>query len=554
MIIRAARFLGREITELHTAAYILGASALISSVLALLRDRLFAHTFGAGELLDVYFAAFRVPDLIFVLIASLFSAYALIPVLAGQKEEGRWRYIDTVVLGFGVLIISVSAIAYITMPYVMPALFPKLASSVDASGLVLFSRILLLQPVLLGFSNILASITQTHRQYILYATAPILYNAGIIAGIFVLYPLMGVTGLVWGVILGALLHALIQLPSAMRKGFFIKLPHLGDIRDLQSTIKLSLPRTLALGMGQVVQMVLFIMAGMLGAGSIAVFMFSYNLQAVPLAIIGASYSMAAFPTLSKMVSEGSLSDFIEQVVAASRHILFWSVPAIALMIVLRAHIVRTVLGSGEFDWTDTRLTAASFAFFSIALAANALTLLIIRAYYAAGRSYLPLVVSLGTGALAIGLASLLLFSQAEWVSLFVESLLRVEDVPGTNMLLLPFAYAFAAIVGGITFVILFEHNFGGLVRGVSRIFWESVTAAGIGGTLSYGILTVLGGIGPATTLISVMYHGMFAGLVGLMGVGMVYWFFGSPECYETIAALRKRSKVIPVQSAEETLT
>src|SRR3989338_7017629 len=210
MIMRAARFLGREIDGLHAAAYVLGASALISSVLALFRDRLFAHAFGAGATLDVYYAAFRIPDLIFVLIASLFSAYALIPMLSREDESGRWRYIDTIVFGFGGLMIAVSAVAYVLMPYIMPLLFPKLAMSSSAVDLVLLSRILLIQPILLGFSNILAAITQTYRQYFLYAVAPVLYNIGIILGLVLLYPVMGVTGLVWGVVFGAFLHALIH--------------------------------------------------------------------------------------------------------------------------------------------------------------------------------------------------------------------------------------------------------------------------------------------------------------------------------------------------------
>lgn len=551
MIVKAARLLGREIDTLHTAAYILGASALASSLLALFRDRLFAHAFGAGEVLDVYFAAFRIPDFIFILIASLFSAYALIPLLAGKEQEEQKRYIDTITLGFGALMLMVTLGAYVLTPLLMPILFPAF-DAVAIKNLVLLSRILLLQPILLGFSNILAAITQINRHYILYAATPVVYNVSIIGGLLFLYPIMGIAGLAWGVVIGALLHACIQIPSVIRSGFFNSVPRFETMHTLLYTMCISFPRTLTLGVGQLVNLLFLIVAGFLAPGSIAIFMFAYNLQAVPLAVIGASYSVAAFPTLSRMISNGEMAAFISQVVTASRHILFWSIPAIALMIVLRAHIVRVILGSGAFDWTDTRLTAAAFALFAFALAGSALTLLIIRALYAAGRSYVPLFVSLSSGVCAVGMGLALIFSHKGEAGLFLELLMRVEGVPGTTLLLLPFASAAASIMGAIVFVVLFEWNFPGFVKGISRIFWESITASGVAGILAYGILAYLGGIGPATTLFAVLYHGGLAGLVGLAGACMVYWFFGSPEFYEALAALSRSPKgTSPVQSAEE---
>src|SRR5581483_7285721 len=129
------------------------------------------------------------------------------------------------------------------------------------------------------------------------------------------------------------------------------------------------------------------------------------------------------------------------------------------------------------------------------------------------------------------------------------------DVPGTVVLVLPFSFAFATIGGAVAFIVLFERQFGGFVRGVSRIFWESLTAGGLGAGAAYMTLTLLGGIGPATTLLSVMYHGTVSGLVGIMGAGMVYWLFGSPELREAVSALARRpDTVAPVQSTEESVT
>src|SRR3989344_1779466 len=174
------------------------------------------------------------------------------------------------------------------------------------------------------------------------------------------------------------------------------------------TVAISIPRTLTLSMNQLAFVGLTVLAAALSEGSIAVFMFAFNLMSVPLVVIGASYSVAAFPTLASALSKGRVSEFIEYVATAARYVLFWSLPAVALIVVLRAHIVRVVLGSGSFDWTDTRLTAAVFAILILSLAAQGLSLLLTRAYYAAGRTFVPFFISVGSCAATIILAGVFL--------------------------------------------------------------------------------------------------------------------------------------------------
>ena len=132
------------------------------------------------------------------------------------------------------------------------------------------------------------------------------------------------------------------------------------------------------------------------------------MQSVPLAIVGASYSLAAFPTLAGLWTKGDTRTFVSTLSTAMRHIFFWSVPALVLFVVLRAQIVRTVLGSGAFDWSDTRLTAASLALFAVSVVAQSAILLLTRAYYAAGKTRAPLFIAFG-GAL-ITVCSAFLFS------------------------------------------------------------------------------------------------------------------------------------------------
>ncbi len=557
MIHFAWRALSGEIRTMHAAALLLAGSAALSAVLALVRDRLLAHTFGAGASLDVYYAAFRIPDLIFVLVASLFSAYVLIPELARRDGlDAERRYIDTVVLGFGVCMLVVGTLAYSTAPSLLQMLFPELMQGAQGDMLLALTRLLLLQPLFLGLSNVWAAVTQHRRLYAWYAFAPVVYNLGIVAGIVFFYPLFGMYGLGLGVVGGAVLHMLVQLPAVRRSGFFGHIPTYESYVTVVRTMKISLPRTLALSATHIVVLGMLILAAGLSVGSVAVFSLAFNLQAVPLAIIGASYSVAAFPTLARMFAEGNKEQYVLQVANAARHIIFWSVPALALLVVLRAHIVRTVLGSGNFDWTDTRLTAATLALFACALTAQALTLLLARAYYAAEHSYTPFVISVCAGGISLlsGYGLLKVFTDAS-VLTFVEELLRVRDVSGVEVLALPLAFSLGAVLGAVFLILRFERDFGGFTEKISRTVWESITAAGVAGASAYAVLWFLGGISAATTLPAVLLHGTASGVVGVLAAGLSYVLTGSVEARELYAALRLggRKEHTPVQSTEETL-
>lgn len=550
----ALSFFTSEIRGLQAAAYILAISSLLSSILALLRDRVLAHLFGAGIELDLYYAAFRIPDLVFIGIGALVSAYMLIPELSRRDETAQKRYLDTVIAGFSILVVIASAVAYVLAPLILQKFFPALTVGDSFATLTLLTRILLVQAILLGFSNIAAAVTQFKHRYALYAASPIVYNLGIVAGALFLYPLYGLPGLVWGVVIGAALHLGIQLPPAMRDGFFIRFPHFKESRAFFDTIRISMPRALALSMNQLAFFGLLSLAGALSVGSISIFMFAYNLQGVPLSIIGASYATAAFPTLAYAFSRGDNDVFLAQVYLAARQILFWSLPVIAIMVVLRAHIVRAVLGSGAFDWTDTRLTAAALALFVISLAAQGLTLLLIRAFYASGRTLAPFLVSLMTAIVTVllGVTFLQMVGNPS-AGNFLEALLRVEGVPGSSVLVLALAYATSSIIGVLVLALYFESRFGNFFSETRRVWWQSLCAALGAGIFSYLTLHAIGDIEIGSTLGSILLRGATAGLSGCAAAVFVYYLLGSRELAENVATLRRRlwREVEPVASAEQ---
>ena len=547
------KFFSSEVRGLHMAAYVLALSAILSSLLALLRDRLLAHTFGASATLDLYYAAFRIPDLLFVVTASLVSAYVLIPEILKREGEAQRQYLDTVIVWFSLFVLVVAVIAEFLAPALLAILFPRFVAEGHLPELVLLTRILLAQPIILGLSNIFAAVTQAYHRYALYAATPLLYNVGIILGVVVLYPIFGISGLAWGVIVGALMHLGIQMPTVLADGFFKSFPRMQPLSTLRSLVSISVPRSLALSMGQLSFLGLIGLAGALTAGSISVFMFAYNLQAAPLAVIGASYSVAAFPKLAQMFSRGEREEFLAHVSIAARHIFFWSLPAIALIVVLRAYIVRIVLGSGAFDWTDTRLTAAALALLCVSLVSQSLTLLLVRGYYASGRTSVPFFMSAATAisAVALGFAFLNIF-QDPLVLRAVEVLLRVRGVAGSSVLALPFAYSITAILGALFLSIHFNRTFGGFFARTSRTLTESIAAALAGGVGAYIALSFFGDITPLSTTAGVMMRGGIGCIAGLLCIAAVYHFIGNEEFKETIGALRRRAlPVQPIVSAED---
>ncbi len=528
-----------EVRGMHQAAYLLALFALLSQLLALVRDRLLAGSFGASEMLDVYYAAFRVPDLLFATVASLLSLYALMPVLVRLEREGKGSvgFLSKILLLFFVAMGAVAAVLFVLAPQLAVLVAPGL----NHDSLVLLMRVLLLQPILLGASNILASLTQLRHRFVLYAVSPLLYNLGIIFGIVALYPRMGLEGLAWGVVLGALLHLLIQVPF-----FYSERGARTTLREAASNlgevVGLSLPRTLALSMGQVSLLILTAMASFLSPGSIAIFTFAFNLQAVPLAIIGVSYSVAAFPTLSRLHAAGERGEFLRHVEAALRHMLFWAIPATVFVIVLRAQLVRTILGVGAFDWEATRLTAAALALFVVSLCAQSVALLLARGYYAAGRTARPLhfaLLGVLVSVLSASLLSTLFHASPIWRG-FLEAMLRVADLPGTTVLMLALGYCLGALVQAAAGLFFFSGDFNFSLGPLRRLAFESFGAAMIGGAVAYATLAFVGNYVDIDTTVGIVTQGFLGGISGLLVTAGVLALLGNRELIEAYGSLRRR--------------
>lgn len=546
MVEKIFRFLGRDAGSIHHAAYLLAFSALFSQVLGIFRDRLLASTFGAGSLLDVYYAAFKVQDFIFYVVASLLSLAVLIPLLSeAVKDEGgvlkAKKLLNSLFTITFFIVGLVSILAFFLAPTLIKFLFPGLWSSPYTETLISLTRLLLISPFFFSLSGILASVVQLHNRFYITSLSPILYNFGIIIGVVFFYPLWGVYGLGYGVLLGAFFHMVVQVPFVIKQKL---LPHftleiLWD--DLRQVMKLAIYRGIGLGSQQVMLIFLLGLATTIAVGSVSIMTFAQNLQGIPLTLIGAAYSVATFPVLTRFFSNGDKQAFIDQLKSATRHIIFWSFPAIALFIVLRAQVVRVVLGSGSFDWVDTRLTAACLALFAVSIIFQGLSLLFVRAYYASGRNKEALLVGVFS-ALCTALfayAGLYIFEHSLFVRHFMEALLRVEGLNGTSIIMLPLAYSVGAFINAFLLAVFLRRDFSFRFETWDTVF-HSFAASVFMGFVAYQFLDYFGSLFNINTFVGIFSQGALAGILGIGAGVLLLSMLKNREYQETVKALHKQ--------------
>lgn len=548
MVKKLLSLIHKEFSGITEAAFLLAGFAFLSQLLGLVRDRSFAHVLGASGTLDVYYASFRIPDLMFNSVSTMVSITVLLPFvidrLKGDENNtsAARAFLSQVFSGFLALMAVVSVILFVLMPDIAPFIAPGF-DSVQMYELVLTSRVMLLSPIFLGLSNLFGTVTQLYRKFFVYALAPVLYNAGIIAGIYFFYPSMGVIGLGIGVVIGAILHMLIQLPVLYSHSFAPTIVQSVDRKLLKEVALLSLPRTLGLSLNSLALLVLIAIASSMDEGSISIFSFAYNLQAVPISIIGVSYSVAAFPTLAKAFSLGKLDEFRHSIMTSMRQIIFWSMPVIVLFVVLRAQIVRVILGTGMFTWDDTRLTAAALALFAFSVVAQSLIVLLTRGYYAAGRTKRPLVVNIvfTLSEIVFAYGFLLLYDSTPFFAHFIDSLLRVDGIDGTRILMLPLGYACGIIVNAFALWIMFRKDyFSEIKTAIKRVGFESVASSLILGFVAYKALSLLDDIVDINTFWGIFLQGFIAGIIGLIAWAGVLYLLKSRELSEVAQALHRK--------------
>jgi putative peptidoglycan lipid II flippase len=389
----ARNLINRKQTNILSAASIIMAMVFTSRVLGLVRDRLLTGKFPTNEL-GVYFASFRLPNLIFEMLVVGTVSTAFIPVFSEYlvKKSKRDAFsIASSVINLSSLLVLLLIIPLLVFTPTISRFFAPGFNPTQISDMTYYTRILLIAQILpLLVGNFLTGVLQSYKHFLLPAIAPVVYNLGTIIGIVFLSPYFGLFGVILGVVLGAFFFLAIQIPQvkALKYRHFFVFDYKKE--GVAKIFKLAIPRTLSLGISQIDLTIDLILASVLGASSIAVFTFAQHLQQVPVGLFGLTISQATLPTLSQYKQMKSYKDTF---LASWHQIIFLVLPASVILAVLRIPAVRLVFGSARFDWEATVLTAKTLSFFAISLFAQASVHLFIRAFFSLQDSKTPVVTS-----------------------------------------------------------------------------------------------------------------------------------------------------------------
>lgn len=394
---RAVILFQKKQTSIFSAAVVIMATVAASRLLGLIRDRMLAGRFTADEL-GIYFAAFRLPNLIFELLVMGALSTAFIPVISGliaKNKEQEAFHVASSVINIGILaFLIVATILFIFSRTVAKIIAPGFNDE-ELSRLVIFTRIMLFGQVLpLLIGNFLTGILQSYKLFIVPALAPVIYNIGIIGAIIFLTPTLGLYAPVWGVVIGAILFLIIQTPLVYSVGYRYQVTADYKNKDVRTVGKLMLPRTFGMAVSQIDTTVDLILASLLGARNVTIFNFAQHLQLVPIGLFGIPIATAALPSLSASNMNKSKNEFSNLLINSFNQILFLVLPASVILIVLRIPLVRLVFGAERFDWPATVITGQTLAAFSISLAAQSIVHLLTRAFYAQHDSKTPVVIGI----------------------------------------------------------------------------------------------------------------------------------------------------------------
>lgn len=384
----------RQNSTLSAASVIMLAVSL-SRILGLIRDWLLVTRF-TPELLGVYIAAFRIPNMIFELLVMGALTSAFIPVFTTYLDtKGKIQAfkVASSVINIGLILFAIFAFFMLIFTKEISRFLAPGFDSSEIKLMVSFTRIIMIAqvfPLIIG--TFFTGILQSYKNFLLPALAPVVYNLGIIAGIIFLSPFIGLYGPIFGVVMGAILFVAVQTPMVFSLGFR---PQLNlDLKNpgTREIGKLMLPRTVGLAVSQIDTTIDLILSSLLGSVAVTVFNFAQHLQQVPIGIFGASIAQASLPTLSSTFAQKNMEEFKKVFFASFHQILFFIVPISSILVVLRFPIVRLVFGiKSLLDLTTTLEISKTLAFFSVSLFAQALVQLITRGFYAVHDSKTPVI-------------------------------------------------------------------------------------------------------------------------------------------------------------------
>jgi len=391
---------------------------LLGQLAGLARSILVAGTFGASPDLDAFTAANRVSETLFLLVAGGALGSAFIPtftgLLARSQKDSAWR-LASALANAVILILSLLAVllALFTPQVVRYALAPGFSEKPELFALtVSLLRIQLISTVLFGLGGLIVGILNAHQVFLIPALTPALYQLGIIFGALFLSPRIGIYGLAWGVVIGALAYLLIQIPTLIKQkgaysfSFGFENPH------VRKVIFLMLPRLLGVAVVQLNFWVNTNLASQMQAGSVASITYGFSLMLMAQAATAQSVAIAAMPTFSAQHALGKIDEMRGSIAASLRGVILLALPASVGLVLLREPLISLLYQRGEFDEHDVQLVAWALLWYAVGLVGHSVMEVLTRAFYAQQDTKTPVLI----GTIAMGLNVVFSFMFARWFS------------------------------------------------------------------------------------------------------------------------------------------
>jgi len=508
-------------STISSAALVIAGFTVLGAGLGIIRNAFLASKFGAGAALDVYYASFRIPDFMYGIFYLGVVSVLFLPIfndLFVKDKEKAWKFFGAMVSWITIILGVFALVLVFAAPVIIRWIVPGFEQE-QIDIVVQLTRLMLIQPVILGISNIISGALQSFDRFAAASLGHVFYNFGIIIGIIFFVPLVGIHGLAWGVVLGAVLHLLVQLPSfyQIKRGFTISF--MPDFEIVRPHIHLILPRIFNVISNQINLFVITILASTAAVGSLAVFTLANDIQALPQTAIAISLAIAAFPTISRLAFHNR-EKFAYVLHDVIRKIVFFLVPISFFMIVFRAQIVRLILGYGAFGWEDTVLTLNTLMIFSVGILFQGLIPFFVRAFFALHNTKIPLVAAL------IGNVITLVFG--------------ISLLPAYGVVGLAIALVVANIVhAGILYGVLVQKKLIQLKWLVQRGTLIVLVSA-LGATSGWFFLRVFDKVFDTHRVLGLGLQTVFSGVGALLVLALLFKVFRIEEFEDFLAGVRKK--------------
>ena len=512
--------------QIARAAGIVTLAFIISNLTGLIRQILVADAFGTSDAMEAFNAANRISETLFNLVAGGALGSAFIPtftsLLAKEKRQQAWKLASSITnLVLIVLTLTAAAAAIFAPQVVRYILAPGFAADPAKEALTIsLTRLMLPSTVLFGLSGLVMGILNSHQVFFIPALVPSMYQIGMIFGVTVLSPKIGIHGLAWGVIIGAALHLLLQLPILVKQrgkyslSLGLRSPNVREVARLMG------PRLLGVAVVQLNFWINVRLASLQPAGSVAAIQFAFALMLMPQAAIAQSIATAALPTFSTQVAKNKLDEMRRSLSATLRGILLLSIPASLGLILLRKPVITLLYQRGEFTAYSTNLVAWALLWYAAGLVGHAMVEILSRAFYALHDTKTP--VFIGIAAMTLNVLFSFLFSAA---------FRRLGWMPHGGLAL---ANTLATALEMVGLVLIMRKRLNGLE---GKKIWSGLLRAGVSG----GLLVIALWIWmPSTKTSSILIQGGGGILVGLVVYIAGLWILRTGELKQVFQAIRTR--------------